>query len=168
MSATRCLSSFVLLAGLLAAPFAHAEPGPAPARGAPLLEMGDMPPPFMPGLRGVRLSEEQEDKVFLLHHAAQPALREQFKAARKAHEALQDLIASPEFSAGKALALAQAESRAHAEIALLQAKAEFEALALLKPEQRKQFASAPPCPEPMPGAVADELPARPGWKAEPR
>ena len=69
-----------------------------------------MGPPFVgpplgtqhlpPYLMGVTLTEDQQDKVFAILHAAEPALREQEKAVRKARDGLRDLVRSAQFDAG--------------------------------------------------------------------
>lgn len=104
-------------------------------------------PPF---LRGLELSEAQQDKVFALLHAQVPYLREQEKSARKAHEGLRALAATVPFDDAKAAALAQAAGQAHANIMLQQVRSEQKLLALLTPEQRKQLADEAPRHPPRP------------------
>ena len=98
--------------------------------------------PGLPFLHGVELTEAQQDKVFAITYAAEPALREQGKAARAAHEALRALAGSPQYDDKKASALAQAIGQSAAAAALQQARIESQVLALLTPEQRKQLAEA--------------------------
>lgn len=99
---------------------------------------------------GPELSEAQQDKLFAIHHAMEPQLREQERAARKAHDALRELAASGQFDEAKASALAQAEGKAVAAIALLRAKADAQRAAVLTPEQRQalkhDFPGQPPRP----------------------
>ena len=104
-------------------------------------------PPF---LRGLELSEAQQDKVFALLHAQVPYLREQEKSARKAHEGLRALGAAVPFDDAKAAALAQAAGQAHANIMLQQVRTEQKLLALLTSEQRKQLADEAPRHPPRP------------------
>lgn len=92
-----------------------------------------------PYLRDVELSEAQQDKVFAITHAQAPLLREQYKAAASAHEALQALARADRFDEGKATVLAQSAAQAMARIAVLHARAEQQIRALLTPEQRKQL-----------------------------
>lgn len=115
-------------------PGERAPGGPGPGLRHPG-EMGGEPP----FLRGLALSEAQQDKVFAILHAQAPLLREQHKAAASAHEALHALTRADKFDEGKAGALAQSASQAMARIALLHARAEQQMLALLTPEQRKQL-----------------------------
>ena len=89
--------------------------------------------------RGQHLSEEQQDKLFAIMHAQEPQRRDYEKAARKAREALRELVESDKFDEAKASALAQAEGKAVAALALLRARTDAQVQALLTPEQRKQF-----------------------------
>lgn len=89
-------------------------------------------------LHGVVLDEAQQDKVFAIVHAQEPQMREQGKAARHAHEALQAMATSGQFDDAKAAALAQAGANAMAAIALQRARTDAQIYALLTPEQRRQ------------------------------
>ncbi len=152
------IHAVVLTALMAAAPFAHAAPegGPAPegmphqeaprdgmpmpggpVHGAAMMPgmMGGMPP-----MMGVELSESQQDKLFALHHQQAPAIYAQQKAARKAADALRELIGSAAYTPAKAKDLAQAAAKAHAELTLMRAQAEHEFLSLLTDEQKKQMA----------------------------
>ena len=132
----------------LAAPEAGRDSGgewmpPPPHRGRPELPMQHFPgmpepggnPPF---LRGVDLSEVQQDKIFSIMHKQEPLMREQAKAARKAQDALRALAASDAYEDAKAKALADALARATAEMTLQHARNEQQIYALLTPEQRKR------------------------------
>lgn len=94
-------------------------------------------PPFA---HGVELSDAQEDKVFAILHAEQPYLREQGKAAAKAHEALRALGRAEQYDDAKAAALAKEAATAMANIALQHVRTEQKLLAVLTPEQRKKQA----------------------------
>lgn len=102
--------------------------------------MGGMVGGRAPILRGVELTEAQEDKVFAILHAEKPYLREQAKAAAKAHEALREMAGAEKYSDAKAASLAQAAGTAMANIALQRVRTEQKLLAVLTPEQRKQQA----------------------------
>jgi len=99
----------------------------------PLGLSDDRPPPY---LMGLTLSEEQQDKIFAILHAAAPANRDHMKKARKAREALRDLAQSSAYTSEKAAALAQAESAAEAELSLLRARTDHDIFMVLTPEQR--------------------------------
>lgn len=124
-------------------------PGMAPP-GAGHHDMGPPPGPAGMGghglhlLRGLQLSESQQDKVFALLHAQAPLLREQGKAAEKAHEALRALGRAAAYDDARAAALAQASAQAMAAIALQQVRTEQKIYALLTPEQRQQLAQDQP------------------------
>jgi protein CpxP len=99
------------------------------------------PPQAMPGpafLRGIELSEAQQDKVFAATYAQAPLLREQEKIAFKAHAQLRELAASDAYDDAKAGALASTAAQAMATISLQQARLEQQLLAVLTPEQRQQ------------------------------
>lgn len=113
-------------------PMMHAAPGPE--HGGP--GMGGRPP----FLHSLELSEAQQDQVFAILHAEQPYLREQRKAADKAHEALRALGRADKYDDAKAAALAQEAATAMANIALQHVRTEQKLLAVLTPEQRKKQA----------------------------
>jgi len=85
------------------------------------------------------LSEEQQDKIFTILHAAAPAIREHMKAARKARDGLRDLARSAAFTIDKATALAQTESAAEAQLSLQQARNDRDIFMVLTSEQRERL-----------------------------
>ena len=131
------------LAGEMGADQPPAPPGEHGLRGPEHDGHGPFPfggpgrPPFF---RGLELSEAQEDKIFAILHAEAPYLREQFKTAGKAREALRALAASDKYDDAKAAALANEAATAEANIALQHVRTEQKLLAVLTPEQRKQQA----------------------------
>jgi Spy/CpxP family protein refolding chaperone len=90
-------------------------------------------------LEGLKLTEEQEDKVFAILHAAAPALREQAKAAGNAHEGFRELGMSAQYDDARAKALTDAAGKAESQIALLHIRAEHEIYSILTAEQRAQL-----------------------------
>jgi Spy/CpxP family protein refolding chaperone len=90
-------------------------------------------------LRDLKLSEDQQDKVFAIMHAAAPAVRDQSKAVRKARDALRELSQSPQFSVDAATTLAQTQGKAESQLALLRTRMEHDVYAVLTPEQRTQM-----------------------------
>lgn len=94
--------------------------------------------PQAPLFRGVELTEAQEDRIFAILHAEKPYLREQAKAAGKAHEALRALAEADKYDDAKAAALAQAAATASANIELQHVRTRQKLLAVLTTEQRKQ------------------------------
>ena len=126
-------------------------PGGREGRGGPGMEAGGpgdhgLPPggpgwgghARLPFMHGIELSEAQDDKVFAILHAQEPYLREQGKAAAKAHEALRALGDAAQYDDAKAAVLAQAEAQAMANIALQQVRTRQKLLAVLTPEQRQK------------------------------
>src|SRR5277367_2256059 len=93
----------------------------------------DRRPPY---LMDVALSDDQQDKVFAIMHAAAPEMRERAKAARKALEGLHDLGQSAEFDSAKAAALAQAQAAAQSQLALVMARTDHDIYLVLTQEQR--------------------------------
>lgn len=138
----------------------HPMRGPEAMHGGPALP-GMMPfgpagmggePPF---LRGLELSEAQQDKVFAIVHAQEPYLRDQGKALAKAHAALRALAHAAQYDDARATTLAQAGAQAMANIMLQHVRTEQKLLALLTPEQRKRLddrAQAPDQPRQLPRA----------------
>ena len=111
-------------------------------RGGP---RGAMPPggpgaPGMPFLRGLDLSEAQEDKVFQLMHAQAPYMREQQRAHEKAMRALHEMGDADKFDEAAASKLAQAAAQAEANLVLARIRTHQKVMALLTPEQRAQLA----------------------------
>ena len=98
----------------------------------------DRPAPF---LMALRLSEDQQDKVFAITHAAAPALRDQMKAVRKARDELRAMVQAPQFNDGNAAALAQTEGHAESQLALLRTRLEHDVYAVLTPDQRAQVSA---------------------------
>ncbi|MCB1887427.1 MAG: Spy/CpxP family protein refolding chaperone [Rhodocyclaceae bacterium] len=88
-------------------------------------------------MRGIDLTEAQRDKLFELRHAQAPAIREQWKAARAAREALRTLPFSGEYSEAQAQALSKQAAQAMAEIGAMRAGLQAEMYALLTDEQRE-------------------------------
>ncbi|HEU4814709.1 Spy/CpxP family protein refolding chaperone [Janthinobacterium sp.] len=134
-----CSMPLVALAQQKAAPDGpppQAMPGPPPGFGHG--PGGPGAPGLPPFLRGIELSEAQQDKVFAATYAQAPLLREQEKIAFKAHAQLRELAASDAYDDAKAGALASTAAQAMATISLLQARLEQQLLAVLTPEQRQQ------------------------------
>ncbi len=126
------------LCALAASPSMAGEGADLPPAGPRMEQRRPMPMGAHGLAHGLNLSEEQQDKVFAIMHAQAPQRREQEKAARKAQEALRALVDSDKFDDAKAAALAQAEGKAVAALALLRARTDAQVQALLTPEQRKQ------------------------------
>lgn len=93
-------------------------------------------PPF---LRGLDLSEAQQDRVFAILHAEVPKQRELEKAERKAGEALRELGRAPELDQARAAASAQALGQAIADQEMLRLQTGAELKAVLTPQQRAQL-----------------------------
>ena len=132
-----------------------ARPADAPLNAAGACAMAFHPPgppmgpPFVgpplgtqhlpPYLMDLTLTEDQQDKVFAILHAAEPALREQEKAVRKARDGLRDLGRSAQFDAGSAATLAQALGKAESQLTLLRVRADHDVFAVLTAEQKTEI-----------------------------
>ena len=102
-------------------------PGMGPGFGAP------------PFLAGLHLTDEQQDKVFAIVYAAEPAIHEQTKALRKAHGGLHDLNTSDQYDEARVKSLAEAAAKAESQLTVLRMRTEHEIFALLTAEQKKQL-----------------------------
>lgn len=111
-------------------PGTHGHHGPDGPFGGPMMGM--------PLLRGLSLSDAQQDKVFEIMHAQAPALRLREREVRQSREALFALSRSERFDDAKATALADTGARAAAQIALMRARSAAAVWQVLTPEQRKQ------------------------------
>ena len=114
-----------------------AGPGPGERRGP-----GGFPPRHGPGLaflRGLELSEAQQDRLFAILHAEAPQLREQDKQERKAREALRAMFDTGEFDEPRAALHTKALGQAVAARELLRVRTAGRVMALLTPEQRARI-----------------------------
>jgi Spy/CpxP family protein refolding chaperone len=143
-----------LLAACCATGLAAAqEQGPAPD-GDPAAGHGPRGPghpfghgPFGHGhLKGLQLSEAQQDKLFAIEHAAEPQRRQLEKAVRRAHEALRAMRDASQFDEAKAGAASREFGQAIAAEELLEARVHAQAMAVLTPEQREQLRQRRPQP----------------------
>jgi periplasmic protein CpxP/Spy len=133
--------------GVFWGPMLARGPGPAvpmppgPGGGVPWPQHGFAGPgdPTPPMLRGLSLTEAQRDKVFAILHAQAPLLREKFKVARGAQEALLALTTSMQYDKARARSLADAGARALGEVSVLRADAEHEIYLALTDAQRDQL-----------------------------
>lgn len=134
---------------LLALPAVHAQEGPTDAPpavdGAGQQRVDERGPGFgpppggLPFLRGLDLSEAQQDQVFAILHAEVPRRRELDKAERRAHDALRALAGKAPLDEAKAAAAAQALGQAVADLELLRLRTGAQVLAVLTPQQRAQL-----------------------------
>ena len=89
-------------------------------------------------LQGIALSAEQEDKLFALHHAQMPKVREQMKQRHALHQQLNKLSQAPQFDELTAKSLAEQLALLEKEHAIHRAKTAHQVLSLLTPDQREQ------------------------------
>jgi len=126
------IAAFLLAssAALGLAPAAHAQdmPGHGMHRGGPMMM-----------LRGLDLTDAQRDQVFKIHHDQQPAVHEQMKQVRAAHETLMKLAAADNFDQAQARQAADAQAKALSTLALLRAQTAHQVRGILTPEQRTRL-----------------------------
>lgn len=146
-----------------------AEPGAAafipPQHGGPRFMpphpggglFGPMMRPLLFG-RGLQLSEAQEDQIFSILHAAEPALRNGQNAARRARQSLDELVRSETYDAARARELADAQAKAFSDGALARAEAMYRVRQVLTPEQRATLDQRDRGPR---GATPEQLERRP-------
>lgn len=139
-------AALAFAACLAAAPAVLAQegpPAPPPGPDAPAMERFPAhrhdrdPGPGGPGfLRGLDLSEAQQDRVFAIMHAQVPQRRDLDKAERRAREALREQADGASLDERKASAAAQALGQAIAAHELLRLRTRAQLMAVLTPEQR--------------------------------
>lgn len=93
----------------------------------------------MEWLRGLDLSEQQQDQVFRIVYERAPSIREQLKILRRSREAMDKLVLAPTFDTARARELAETGAKAAVEIALIRAEAVNRIRQLLTPEQRNKL-----------------------------
>jgi Spy/CpxP family protein refolding chaperone len=90
-------------------------------------------------LRGLELSESQEDRLFQLMHSQAPYMHEQQKAHEKAMRGLHEMRSADKFDDAAAAKLAQTAAQSQANMTLARIRTHQKVLALLTPEQRKKL-----------------------------
>ena len=93
----------------------------------------------MQWLRDLDLSEAQQDQIYVVIYERAPAIREQMKIVRRAHQELDKLASAPQFDAAKGREVAEAGAKAQVEIALLRAETLNRIRQILTPEQRAKM-----------------------------
>ncbi|CDM24195.1 Spy/CpxP family protein refolding chaperone [Castellaniella defragrans] len=165
LTRARSLSALAMAAALVAAPLAASAAPGMPDEGGPRHhqkggpdcgprggEFGPRGGDFGPrggdfvrfggahGLRGLDLSQDQQDKIFKIRHDQEQAFYDQKKALRAAHESLRELSRADTFDEAKVKQAADALGQAQAQLALLRAQTGAQIRAVLTPEQRQKLA----------------------------
>ena len=140
----------VLTAALLTAYMTQAEPqerqcsgqkeGMRPMPPSSMAMEAGMLPPF---LRGLDLSEQQQDKVFELLHKQAPTMHANAKALKAAHDELRTLAQAQTFNAAAAKQAADKVGQAEAAMVLLHVQTDVQLRALLTPAQREELNKRP-------------------------
>jgi Spy/CpxP family protein refolding chaperone len=87
-------------------------------------------------VRGLQLTDAQDDQIFKIRHDSAPALRERMKILRRGHEELDKLTRADPFDTERAREIGNTLGQAIAEIARLRAETMHRIRAILSPEQR--------------------------------
>ena len=90
-------------------------------------------------VRGIDLTEAQQDQIFKILYAQVPMLRAKEKSVRDARSSLQAMVISGEFDEAKAKSLAKSIADDSAAMLLMRAQSEQQIYGLLTPDQRKQL-----------------------------
>ena len=90
-------------------------------------------------LRELDLSEAQQDQIFRIIYERAPAIRDQVKIVRRAHEELDNVARAPSFDPVRAREVAEVAAKALVEIALVRAEAVNRIREILTPEQRARM-----------------------------
>ena len=88
-------------------------------------------------LRGLNLTEAQQDQIFKMMHEQQPTMREKAKEMRAARKEMRDMMMSDNYDEAKVKTLTERSAQAMAEMAQMRARGASEVYKLLTPEQRK-------------------------------
>lgn len=133
--------------------------GPLPMPGLPGAE------PMPPFLRGLALSEAQQDAIFDLFNGQARGLRERMKVIDKTEKELRAIALSANFDEDRAHALVEAAGIAMAQIKYMQVRTEHQLYSMLTPEQRQQVDATKARPPARPRA---DMPGPLAPRAEPR
>lgn len=90
-------------------------------------------------LRGLKLTEQQRDKIFAIEYAQIPQAREHRKTIAHARRDLRQMVMSGQYDEARARTLTEALGRAVASEAQLRAQTGAKIMQVLTPEQRKQL-----------------------------
>jgi Spy/CpxP family protein refolding chaperone len=110
--------------------------------GGPMMHGDDMMGTVPSFLHSLNLTDEQRDAIFNITYKQAPAMRDNEKSLRKAHEALHALAKSGKFDEARAKSLAQDIAENLGAITLMRARIESDIYAVLTPEQRKKIDEA--------------------------
>jgi protein CpxP len=136
INTARIGAAVLIAATVAAAPAVYAEGMPPPGGHGP---HHGAQGPGLPFLRGIDLSEAQQDRLFAILHAEAPQLREQGKIEDKAHEALRAMLDAGDFNEARASNHTRALGQAIAARELLRVRTAGQVMALLTPEQRARI-----------------------------
>lgn len=141
-----------IVATALASLSALAAPPPPPGNeaGGPPMRCGPeagISPGLPPYLRGLALSDDQQDRIFAIMNKIAPALRLKAREADQSRDALHRLSLADPFNDSKARLLAESMARAIADMEVMRARADYEVGRVLTPEQREVLANRRDRPE---------------------
>lgn len=138
----------VPVAGMTGGSPAGMRGGPGAVQGGGPEGMRGGPPPLLPPF--IRLSSAQQDRLFELRHAQEPALRAQMQELHSAHAQLHTLAMADVYDEASVRQVAARASQASGELALMHVRLRHAAFLLLTPEQRKRWEQCRPSTEGAP------------------
>jgi periplasmic protein CpxP/Spy len=128
-----------LALGIALPAFGQMPPGgPTHPREVPPLERPGLGGP-MPFLRGLDLSDAQDEQIFRIFHEQAPALREQMKNARRVRQQMNEAVHAEKFDRARVRELAQAHGKALAELEVMHAESMRKVREVLTAEQRARL-----------------------------
>ena len=136
-----CILAGSLVFGLMSSIAAQGfgRPDPLPIDEGRMTPSGAFYHRPMRWLRGLDLSEAQLDQIYTIIYERAPAIREQMKIVRRAHEELDKLASAARFDPARAREVAEVGAKALVEIALMRADAINRIREILTPEQRAKM-----------------------------
>jgi Spy/CpxP family protein refolding chaperone len=154
---------FILIGALVLPTLASAHGMPPGPEACPPPLFGHAGQPPMPAfLRGLTLSEAQQDAVFDLFNGQAHGMRERKKVIDKAEKELRAMALSADFDDARAHALVEAAGIAMAQIKYMQVRTDHQLYTLLTPEQRQQLDAGTTRPPARPHAdLPGQLAPRP-------
>jgi Spy/CpxP family protein refolding chaperone len=134
----KTIAAALCAGGLGLAMGAHAQPAPNGMQHA-RFHHGGGHHGEMRGLRAVDLTEAQRDQIFNIRHEQAPALRDQMKKVRAAHDELRKLALADKFDQAAVRHAADTQAKAISDMAVLRAQTTNRVRAVLTPEQRTKL-----------------------------
>lgn len=115
------------------------RPGQCHHQGMPAGNGGMVGMGMPPHLRGLKLSAEQEDKIFAMFHAEMPKIHEAMKARQNLYTELRFLGKAEPYNESQVRALAEKLAALERDFVINKTRMDNKVYGLLSPEQRAQL-----------------------------